>query len=61
MHPSRNKSNESHIIPFLPYPYQSLDKDGIILTVNEKWLSRTGYKKKEVMGRFFGDFFPVSQ
>lgn len=61
MHHSRNKSSESHIISFLPYPYQSLDKDGIILTVNEKWLSRMGYKKKEVMGRFFGDFLPVSQ
>ncbi len=61
MNPLKNRNNESHIIPFLPYPYQSLDKDGIILTVNDKWLSYLGYKKKEVVGRCFGDFLPVSQ
>jgi len=39
-----------------PLPYQSLDIEGNILDVNEKWLSILGYERDEVIGRFFGDF-----
>ncbi len=39
-----------------PLPYQSLDEKGFFLDVNRKWLETLGYEKKEVIGRWFGDF-----
>jgi len=39
-----------------PISYQSLDKNGCFLEVNETWLESMGYTKKEVLGVFFGDF-----
>ena len=39
-----------------PLPYQSLDSEGAILEVNEQWLKTMGYAKKDVIGRWFGDF-----
>ncbi|MCG2722697.1 MAG: PAS domain S-box protein, partial [Thermodesulfovibrionales bacterium] len=39
-----------------PLPYQSLDKNGIILDINQIWLDILGYKRKEVVGRHFNDF-----
>lgn len=39
-----------------PKPYQSLDKNGNILDVNPMWLNKLGYKKNEVIGKWFGDF-----
>ena len=39
-----------------PLPYQSLDKEGFILDVNEFWLKKLGYTKDEVIGKWFGDF-----
>ncbi|MDC7222697.1 MAG: PAS domain S-box protein, partial [Spirochaetales bacterium] len=39
-----------------PLGYQSLDKDGNFIDVNEAWLTTLGYEKQEVLGRWFGDF-----
>jgi PAS domain S-box-containing protein len=39
-----------------PISYQSLDEKGIIVEVNRTWLDTLGYSRKEVIGRFFGDF-----
>ena len=41
-----------------PLPYQSLDKNGNIIMVNKAWLEVLGYKKDEVIGKWFGDFLP---
>lgn len=42
----------------VPFPYQSLDKNGIIKSVNKKWLEITGYEREEVIGEKFTDFSP---
>ncbi|MBN2613177.1 MAG: PAS domain S-box protein [Bacteroidales bacterium] len=39
-----------------PLGYQSLDRKGILLEVNQAWLEALGYKPEEVVGRWFGDF-----
>jgi len=39
-----------------PLPYQSLDKNGNILDINQIWLDTLGYKRKEVVGRHFSEF-----
>ncbi|QOY54218.1 diguanylate cyclase [Candidatus Sulfurimonas marisnigri] len=36
--------------------YQSLDKDGDILDVNQAWLDYLGFTKEEVIGKNFADF-----
>lgn len=39
-----------------PLAYQSLDQDGAVVEVNNRWLSMLGYQREEVTGRWFGDF-----
>lgn len=39
-----------------PFGYQSLDKNGCFIDVNDKWLDMLNYKKHEVIGKWFGDF-----
>jgi PAS domain S-box-containing protein len=39
-----------------PLGYQSLDEDGHFLEVNQAWLDTLGYSRKEVIGKWFGDF-----
>lgn len=39
-----------------PLPYQSLDENGNLIEVNRLWLSTLGYSKREVLGRWFGEF-----
>lgn len=39
-----------------PLSYQSLDERGYFLDVNKKWLETLGYKREEVIGKWFGDF-----
>jgi len=39
-----------------PLGYQSLDSDGRFIEVNESWLETLGYKREEVIGKWFGDF-----
>jgi PAS domain S-box-containing protein len=39
-----------------PVPFQSLDANGILLSVNNAWLAELGYEREDVLGRSFGDF-----
>ncbi len=39
-----------------PLGYQSLDENGYFLVVNQTWLDILGYRKEEVIGKWFGDF-----
>jgi len=39
-----------------PLGYQSLDKTGHFIEVNQAWLDMLGYTREEVIGRPFGDF-----
>lgn len=39
-----------------PIPYQSLDRNAIILDVNPKWLKTLDYSRDEVLGKHFSDF-----
>ncbi|MCX5844621.1 MAG: PAS domain S-box protein, partial [Deltaproteobacteria bacterium] len=39
-----------------PLGYQSLDAEGCFLDVNSAWLELLGYRREEVIGRWFGDF-----
>lgn len=39
-----------------PLGYQSLNRDGSLLQVNEKWLNMFGYTRSEVIGQWFGSF-----
>ncbi|MBU1013653.1 MAG: PAS domain S-box protein [Bacteroidetes bacterium] len=45
-----------------PLPYQSLNEDGSFKDINPAWLTTLGYKKSEVIGKFYKDFLhPDSQ
>jgi PAS domain S-box-containing protein len=39
-----------------PLGYQSLNRDGYFIAVNQTWLDMLGYTKEEVVGKWFGDF-----
>ncbi len=39
-----------------PLGYQSLDKDGNLIEVNQAWLDTLGYTREEVINKNFGDF-----
>ncbi len=39
-----------------PLGYQSLDENGNLIEINEAWAKTLGYSKKEVIGKWFGDF-----
>lgn len=39
-----------------PIPYQSLDINGNLIIINNKWCEETGYTKEEVLKRPFTDF-----
>jgi PAS domain S-box-containing protein len=41
---------------YAPYPYQSLDSDCRILTVNEAWESALGYDRGAAVGQSFDEF-----
>ncbi len=45
-----------NILDKIPQPSQSLNSQGKILSVNEKWCEELGYKRDEVIGRHFIDF-----
>jgi diguanylate cyclase (GGDEF)-like protein/PAS domain S-box-containing protein len=40
----------------VPYPYQSLNNQGIITNINKRWLEVTGYNEEEVIGQKFSLF-----
>lgn len=39
----------------VPLGYQSLDENGNFLEVNDAWLSTLGYKREEIIGKWFGE------
>jgi len=39
-----------------PLGYQALDFDGRFIEVNQQWLDTLGYRRDEVIGKWFGDF-----
>ena len=39
-----------------PLGYQSLDVNGHLIEVNQKWLDTLGYTRDEVIGQWFGNF-----
>ncbi|MBA3026979.1 MAG: PAS domain S-box protein [Sulfurimonas sp.] len=43
-----------------PLPYQSLDKNGVILDINRAWLENFGYTKEEVLGHNYAEFITSS-
>lgn len=55
---TRKESEEKYkmIYEKTPLSYQSLDSDGNFLDVNPMWITTLGYTKKEVIGKWFGDF-----
>jgi len=44
-----------------PLGYQSLDENGRLIEVNEAWLTTLGYRKDEVIGKWFGNFLSEDQ
>jgi PAS domain S-box-containing protein len=49
-------SSDTLVQQHIPHPYQSLDRDGTILDVNEAWLAELQYDRGDVIGEWFGDF-----
>ncbi len=45
-----------HFFNLAPLGYQSLDVDGYFIEVNQQWINTLGYKREEVIGKWFGDF-----
>jgi len=39
-----------------PLGYQSLDSNGCLLEINQKWLDTFGFDREDVEGRWFGEF-----
>ena len=60
--PEADERRSKTINPFtefgddLPLAYQSLDPEGQLLEINEKWSSLLGYSRKDVLGHWFGEF-----
>ncbi|PLW99993.1 MAG: hypothetical protein C0593_01920, partial [Marinilabiliales bacterium] len=44
-----------------PLSYQSLNEKGNIINVNKAWLELLGYRRDEVIGKWFGDFLHPDQ
>ena len=53
---SRSEEKYKALFTDAPLPYQSLNADGNFIEVNPAWLTSLGYKKVEVIGKYFGDF-----
>lgn len=58
MEKERLESEERYrsLFEHAPLGYQSLDEGGNFIEVNQAWLETLGYKREEVLGRWFGDF-----
>jgi len=53
---SDHRATESTLGEFAPYPYHSLDDNGVIRAVNDAWLDTLGYDRAAVEGTWFGEF-----
>ena len=42
-----------------PLGYHSLDAEGNLIEINNKWLETLGYERDEVLGRWFGEFLQL--
>ncbi|MFB6222641.1 MAG: PAS domain S-box protein [Haloarcula sp.] len=49
-------ASEAVLGDFAPHPYQSLNGEGVIRTVNDAWLDLLGYERADAEGKWFGDF-----
>jgi PAS domain S-box-containing protein len=58
--PEAPLSSETVLREFAPHPYQSLNEDGEIITVNEAWEDLLGYTRADVAGEWFGSFLTDS-
>lgn len=45
----------------LPVAYQSVDKNGYLVEVNDAWLNLFGYSRVEIDGKWFGDMIESSE
>ncbi|MBU0982322.1 MAG: PAS domain S-box protein [candidate division Zixibacteria bacterium] len=54
---SKSEQNFKALYMDAPLGYQSLDENGCVQEVNNEWLRIFGYRREEVLGRSFGDFF----
>ncbi|MEI6123372.1 MAG: PAS domain S-box protein [Bacteroidota bacterium] len=52
----KNEARFRQMFNDAPLGYQSLNIDGLLIDVNQKWLDILGYKKNEVLGKWFGNF-----
>jgi len=53
----RNREKQfRELFQHAPAAYQSLDKEGNIIEVNDKWCELTGYSKAEAVDSWFGDY-----
>ncbi|MGB3962567.1 MAG: PAS domain S-box protein, partial [Sulfurimonas sp.] len=56
----RSENRFRELFEQAPLPYQSLDKNGVILDINRAWLDHFGYTKKEVIGHRYAEFIMPS-
>jgi PAS domain S-box-containing protein len=54
--PSPSEDYYRSLFENAPLPYQSLNENGMIITVNNAWLKMLGYSKDEVVGTFMGNY-----
>jgi PAS domain S-box-containing protein len=54
--PSPSEDYYRSLFENAPLPYQSLNENGMIITVNNAWLKMLGYSKNEVVGTFMGNY-----
>lgn len=62
--PEEIKTSEEHfhrLYEEAPLPYQSLDKEGRILSINRAWEETLGYTREEVLGQSIGKFHAPGQ
>ncbi len=63
LNPGFVTDNEQHyreLFENAPMPYQSLDENGFIITVNNPWMEMLGYSKEELAGTFIGNYLTES-
>jgi len=53
---SENEEKYKALYNNAPLSYQSLNEDGCFIDVNPAWLRTLGFKREEVIGKWFGDF-----
>ncbi|MBL3528937.1 MAG: PAS domain S-box protein [gamma proteobacterium endosymbiont of Lamellibrachia anaximandri] len=62
--PEEIKTSEEHFLRLYeeaPLPYQSLDEEGRILSINRAWEETLGYTREEVLGQSIGEFHAPGQ